>query len=607
MKSHLQIGSELFRSALEQTPASIVITDTDGKIIYVNKFFTNLTGYTLDEVLDKNPRILKSGFQSDGFYEKLWSTISSGKTWEGDLLNKKKDGTLFWEKATIKPILNEQGEITNYIAVKQDITEEIERLESSERRERILNSVEKLSNTGGWVYDVKENEFFWSDELYRIHGFENKEIENKAERSLKCYHPDDQNRVEQAFNKCLHEAKDYDLTVRFKDQKGNKKWVRTKSRAVKDHADKVCRIIGSVRDVTEEVEQENEIRQSRERFRALVNSFDDFVFTLDRKGRYTALYGHWSDSLGKDSFLGKSALEIFGKEKGKVHLEAVEQVLEDEKSVSYEWDILNQDGEEEYYHTHLSLLRYDDKKEVLGVSRNITSEVNYREEINRTYERLDFALEAMKAGTWDWDLKSDELIVNEWWAKMLGYRLNELKPHIDTWKDLTHPEDLKSTINLLDKLRYGESPYFETRIRMQHKDGHWVWINDRGKIVDRDNEGNPTRLAGTHIDISDKVYAEKALQLSEKKYRDLFERSSDPSLLFRGETIVDCNRAAVNFLGYEKKSELIGKTPIEISPEKQPDGVSSVKLLEKNIETLKSKKSLRFEWMHQKKMVHQYR
>ncbi|WP_069129897.1 PAS domain-containing protein [Rhodohalobacter halophilus] len=195
MKSHLQLNSTLFRSALEQTPASIVITDRDGKIIYVNKFFTELTGYSMDELLGENPRILKSGYQSDELYKQLWSTIESGKTWKGELLNKKKDGSLYWEKATIKPVLNEADEVVNYIAVKQDVTEDKERLQSSERRERILNSIEQLSNTGGWEYDVAEGEFFWSEELYRIHGFEKRNIKEHDKESLKCYPPEAQKRV----------------------------------------------------------------------------------------------------------------------------------------------------------------------------------------------------------------------------------------------------------------------------------------------------------------------------------------------------------------------------------------------------------------------------
>lgn len=109
--------------AVEQSPAVVVITDRDGNIEYVNPRFTYLTGYSRREVLGENPRILKSDKMSPEFYEDLWNTILAGKEWHGEFLNKKKNGELYWEDATIAPIKNEQGEITHFVAVKEDVTE----------------------------------------------------------------------------------------------------------------------------------------------------------------------------------------------------------------------------------------------------------------------------------------------------------------------------------------------------------------------------------------------------------------------------------------------------------------------------------------------------
>ncbi len=111
-------------SAVEQSPAVVVITDTDGTIEYVNPRFTNMTGYTAEEAIGQNPRILQpDGAQSQGFYEELWATLQAGERWRGEFCNKRKDGTLFWEAASISPIRNSDGDITHYVAVKEDITE----------------------------------------------------------------------------------------------------------------------------------------------------------------------------------------------------------------------------------------------------------------------------------------------------------------------------------------------------------------------------------------------------------------------------------------------------------------------------------------------------
>jgi PAS domain S-box-containing protein len=108
--------------ATEQSPVTIMITNTEGNIEYVNPKFTEVTGYTFEEVFGKNPRILKSGEHDKAFYKGLWKTILSGKEWKGELHNKKKNGELFWENALISPIFNDMGETTHYVGVKEDIT-----------------------------------------------------------------------------------------------------------------------------------------------------------------------------------------------------------------------------------------------------------------------------------------------------------------------------------------------------------------------------------------------------------------------------------------------------------------------------------------------------
>ncbi len=107
---------------VEQSPASIIITDLDGKIQYVNKKFTAVSGYSAEDALGQNPRILKSGKMPDSVYKKLWSTITSGKEWQGEVINRRKNQSLYWELVSISPVKNEKGEITHYIAVKEDIT-----------------------------------------------------------------------------------------------------------------------------------------------------------------------------------------------------------------------------------------------------------------------------------------------------------------------------------------------------------------------------------------------------------------------------------------------------------------------------------------------------
>jgi len=108
---------------MAQSPVSVVITDAQGAIEYVNPKFTQLTGYSAAEVLGRNPRLLKSGEFPPESYARLWAAITGGEVWKGEFHNRKKDGDLFWEAATIAPIKASDGRITGFVALKEDITE----------------------------------------------------------------------------------------------------------------------------------------------------------------------------------------------------------------------------------------------------------------------------------------------------------------------------------------------------------------------------------------------------------------------------------------------------------------------------------------------------
>jgi diguanylate cyclase (GGDEF)-like protein/PAS domain S-box-containing protein len=110
-------------TALHFSPAMVIITNVGGDIEYANPKFAEVTGYSVSEVLGKNPKILKSGRHSAEFYTEMWSTLTAGVTWTGEIINKRRNGELYWESVSISPILDDEGNINRYVAVKQEITE----------------------------------------------------------------------------------------------------------------------------------------------------------------------------------------------------------------------------------------------------------------------------------------------------------------------------------------------------------------------------------------------------------------------------------------------------------------------------------------------------
>lgn len=132
--------------AVEQSPVSVVITDIKGNIEYVNPKFLQITGFAAHEVIGKNPRILKSGEQSEDFYKNLWAVITSGGGWAGEFHNRRKDGSLYWEHASISPIRSAQGEINHFLAVKEDITERKQMEDALKKANKELKKIDQLKS-----------------------------------------------------------------------------------------------------------------------------------------------------------------------------------------------------------------------------------------------------------------------------------------------------------------------------------------------------------------------------------------------------------------------------------------------------------------------------
>ncbi|HJW85512.1 MAG TPA: PAS domain S-box protein, partial [Candidatus Brocadiaceae bacterium] len=156
--------------AVEQSPMTVIITDIKGRIEYVNPKFVQLTGYTREEVVGKTPHFLKSGMTSPAEYQQLWETITTGGEWRGEFYNKKKDGTFYWESASLSAIRNPQGEITHFIAIKEDITalkQTMDWLKESRERFRLLI---ESSRDGILAYNKEFCYTIWNRAMEQISG-----------------------------------------------------------------------------------------------------------------------------------------------------------------------------------------------------------------------------------------------------------------------------------------------------------------------------------------------------------------------------------------------------------------------------------------------------
>lgn len=209
--------------------------------------------------------------------------------------------------------------------------------------------------------------------------------------------------------------------------------------------------------------------------------------------------------------------------------------------------------------------------------------------------RLKNIIEASNVGTWEWDVQTNETFYNERWASMLGYKLDELQPlSINTWENLIDKEDLKNINIHLQKCFNKEIEFYDIECKMLHKNGTWIWVQDRGKVIEWSSDGKPLRMFGTHTDITIKKDTELAflklleeLKSSQKRYSDLFQMSPQPMYVFDLDTlrILDANDAALKSYGYTRE-EFLGLTIKDIRPPEDVEQLESTLSVSKEMKTL---------------------
>lgn len=246
--------------AIEESPVSVVITNREGEIQYVNPRFCEVTGYEREEVLGQNPRILAAGHQPPEYYRTMWDTIQAGREWRGEFCNRKKSGELFWESASISPVTDEGGEVTHFVAVKEDVTERKRAEEALRKSREDLNRAQAVACVGSWRLDIRHDELTWSDETHRIFGVP-AGTPLTYETFLAAVHPQDLENVDRCWAAALHGAP-YDIEHRI--VVGNRvKWVREVAELELDGQGNLLGGFGTVQDITERKQAEQQLAAAR--------------------------------------------------------------------------------------------------------------------------------------------------------------------------------------------------------------------------------------------------------------------------------------------------------------------------------------------------------
>ena len=225
-----EIANKIIINAIENSASAIVITDADSNIIFVNKSFTRNTGYQFDEVIGENPRILKSGFHSDDYYREIYRKLSNDNIWQGRLYNKRKDGTYFWENANITAVLDDQGHIERYVAIKEDITDQ---LKLKELEDKLAEQWLKYSkNVPGVIFQARlkpDGSFSFpmsSESILDVSDITQEELRKDGNVIFDKIHEDDVEEVKKSIIKSAQNFSQWEAIYRIHVSKKGLRWIK---------------------------------------------------------------------------------------------------------------------------------------------------------------------------------------------------------------------------------------------------------------------------------------------------------------------------------------------------------------------------------------------
>jgi PAS domain S-box-containing protein len=504
--------------AIAQTAEAVVVTDRFGTIQYVNPAFTRLTGYSSEEALGQNPRILKSGRQGAAFYRDFWNTIGAKGVWRGELINRRKDGTHYTEEMSINCVRDRRGEITNYIAVKRDVTDR----HAGEDARRLLAAVVESSEDAIFTHTPEGEIVSWNRGAEALLGYRPGEILGKQVANL--VPPDEAIRFRGTVEKLNRGEKIPPLERVVVGKDGRTIDVSLALSPIKDKDGHVTAIAVIIRDIR----ARKQVEESKLLLASIVDSSEDAIF-------YRALDGtiaSWNK--GAEAIYGYTANEIVGRPLADLiprdriaELAGIDESVLNGRGVShFETVRLTKDGRRVDLSLTISPVR-NAAGDIIGaaaIARDITRskraeiELHKREELFRT--AFEYAPFGMCLSAPDRRL----LQVNATLCRMLGYSEEELLRM--NWDQITHPADLAVSHEALSRLLNERPPCVDFEKRYLHSAGRIVWVRLRVSVVGETD--TPSWHFITHVeDITERKRAEEALRSSEERYRSLVANIPD--------------------------------------------------------------------------------
>jgi len=504
----------LYRRALDQSASAIEITDANGVIVYVNDQFEESSGYTSAELIGQKASIVASGRMDELLFKNLWDTITAGQVWKGEFENRRKDGTLFYQRATIRPVQGAKGEISHFIAVKDDVSS----LKENElTKEFIINA----ANIATWDWDIKNDDIDYNDKWAALIGFGQKELGSSIGLWQKLLHPDDKERVLKSLNEHLElKSQQYDSIYRLKHKSGEYVWIHDTGKVIAtDKNGKATRMAGVHVDVTDLMQTQEALSVERDQLAQTQQvARTGSCFFNFRQGCFT----YFSDVARELVLLPETGDIQFDQILNKIPSDEIDMV-----KGHYEKMLKGEDvhlfhrvrNEEDYIWLKIEVTPIEDASGeaigMLAVIQDVTDLKTQIKTISDQNQQLSESHEMAQMGGWTLNLMTNQAQWSKQLLLILGEDLGLEEHDSDRYIAKIHPEDRAKAIDVFQEAKKTGTSYTQY-YRLLLEDEEIKFAEERGWFI-FDDEGRAIEARGITKDITQGVNANRLNEIQEQR------------------------------------------------------------------------------------------
>ncbi|EAT58368.1 PAS domain-containing sensor histidine kinase [Chlorobium ferrooxidans] len=439
------------------------------------------------------------------------------------------DGSIHWLTSRGMPLHDKSGAVTRFIGTIIDITERKEsEIALSDSKTR-LNQALKAASAGVWEWDLNTGENIWSDEIWPLYGLESSEGNPSFELWAKSIHNEDRQKVIQTVSDAARNATELNIEYRVLYPDCSVHWLLSRGKPIFNDNDKAIRYIGTIIDITEQKQTEIALSANKTRFSFALDATHAGVWEWDVRAdqiiwsdHVWALYGLEPNSMAKTHKLCASTVHPDDRE---LTFQKVMSAVQKETDINMEYRVCHLDGS-----IHWLMCRgmplLDENGQVthyIGTVMDITERKERDREIVESRSLLKQALEAARAGTWEWNLNTGENTWSEEARLLHGLKLDNPKPSFELWASTIHPDDRQRVIRSAASAAENKTELY-SEYRISYQNNSIRWLMSRGKpLYDRD--GNVERFIGTIIDITERKEIEEELRRSQERLNFILENS----------------------------------------------------------------------------------